>query len=164
MKKIPLTQGQFALVDDADFEDLSKVDWFACKRKYGFYAARYSGREFLMMHRVILDAPFGVEVDHKNGDELDNQRLNLRRATKQQNARAFRNLKKDKSSKYRGVSWERQTRRWKAQITLSGKTTTIGRFDVQMKAALAYDKEALHHFGEFAHVNFPDLTKFETLA
>lgn len=164
MKTIPLTQGQFALIDDPDFEALSKFKWFACKRKHGFYAARYEGRKFIMMHQEILQVPKGIEVDHKNGDELDNQRDNLRAATKQQNARAFRTLNKNKSSKYRGVSWEQQTRKWKAQITISGKTTSIGRYDVQMKAALAYDQAALRHFGEFVHLNFPDLTSAKVVA
>lgn len=92
MKEIPLTQGKVALVDDEDFELLNQLNWYAYKNKTGnYYAVRnYSAekgkRKIILMHREIMDAPKGIQVDHRNGDGLYNQKENLRLATHQQNS------------------------------------------------------------------------------
>ncbi len=88
-KRWPLTRGYVALIDDADFERLVRYDkpWFASVRPDRVYAARDAHDARLYLHRWLLEAPRGIEVDHRNGDGLDNRRLNLRLATRGENAR-----------------------------------------------------------------------------
>src|SRR6185369_4370410 len=91
MKEIQLTQGKVALVDDEDYEGLSAFTWHAyCNQNGGWYArssslSRKNGGKHLWMHRLILNCPNGKQVDHKDGDGLNNQRYNLREATQAQN-------------------------------------------------------------------------------
>lgn len=91
MKEIPLTQGMVAIVDDEDHLRLSKYKWYARRSINTFYARcslrRIKGkpRPYLIMHRVILNAPAGLEVDHKDGNGLNNTRANLRLVTRRQN-------------------------------------------------------------------------------
>lgn len=93
MKTIPLTQGQFALVDDADYEWLSRWKWCVLFTDSVFYATRSRclsdapGSKTILMHREVLNAPDGFETDHINGDGLDNRRENLRLATHALNQR-----------------------------------------------------------------------------
>lgn len=167
MKTIALTQGQVTTVDDADFEALSKFKWCALKRKHTFYAVRGTPgvRNIkIQMHRQILGTPKGEYSDHRDGNGLNNQRHNLRVATKGQNAMSFQTLHFGKSSRFRGVCWREKRGKWEAYIKVDKTYRFLGRYGSEKEAAQAYDRAALHHFGEFAHVNFPDLTKFETLA
>lgn len=157
-KKIPLTRGFHALVDDEDYEYLSQHRWAVSINRKIHYAVRtlYIGRlhQTARMHRVILNAPNGILVDHVDGDGLNNTRANLRLAT---NAQNIRNSRKSGSrgSQYKGVSLHNQTGRWQVHITINGKVTHVGIFADEIEAALAYDKAAKKHFGEFARLNFP---------
>jgi len=93
MKAIPLTQGQKAMIDDKDYELVSHLKWHAIRIRRTFYAqSRLSTKpsKAVLMHRFILDAPSEMEVDHRNGDTLDNRRNNLRIATRPQNGRNLR--------------------------------------------------------------------------
>jgi len=87
MKQIPLTQGKFAIVDDEDFEYLNQWKWTAQKKPNGFYAYRTAGkpRKRIFMHALLVSVPEGMQCDHKNLDTLDNQKKNLRIATRSQN-------------------------------------------------------------------------------
>lgn len=168
MKTIPLTQGKFALVDDEDFEYLSQFYWQALKR--GINAAwhvkrtiaRFDKTKTVYMHQEIMPSPTGLEIDHKNGDGLDNQKKNLRVVTRLQNTRGYRRLRTGKSSKFRGVSWFKRNKNWRAQIgasplagRIARKMLHLGYFKCEEDAARAYDKKALELFGEFANLNFP---------
>jgi len=157
MKKIPLSQGKFALVDDEDFASLSKHNWFATKTKadYLFYAVRNRpGRSkgMIKMHREILGATHNKHVDHKDGDGLNNQKHNLRICDRYQNSQ---NSKKASSntSGFKGVYWDRS---WKAAIYAFGDKYFLGCFRSPEDAARAYDRAALKYHGEFARLNFPE--------
>lgn len=149
---IPLTQGQVALVSEQDYETLKQFKWYAnwVPAMNGFYALSTIDGRAIAMHRYILGC--GTEsVDHKNGDTLDNRRDNLRPCTDTQN-QGNRKLNANNTSGFKGVSWLKRKKRWRAAI---GKKE-IGMFLDKHDAARAYDKAAIEYFGEFARVNFPD--------
>lgn len=106
------------------------------------------------LHRVIMNAPPGVEVDHINGDTLDNRRCNLRFATSTQ--QKCNQRPRGGTSKYKGVGWHKRDRKWRAQITYHGKQISLGYFDGELGAAFAYDVAARILFGEFARLNFQE--------
>jgi hypothetical protein len=152
--KIPLTKGQFALVDERDFIRLSQWSWYALARPEGkgFYACR-TGRKRLgekhtiYMHAEIVGLP---EADHKNGDGLDNRNENLRKSSRSQN-QMNRGKDCDNSSGFKGVKEEKRRGGWYAR--LSGRY--LGYFRDKVDAAKAYDAAAKLAFGEFAKLNFP---------
>lgn len=156
-KKIPLTQGFYAVVDDEDYELLSKSSWYYLRG----YAATNSYNKVTRknyharMHRIILGVDKGIIVDHINRDRLDNRRQNLRTCTPSQNSA---NRKKTRgTSQYKGVSWLRKTKRWQVGLAKNGRWRYIGIFSDEKEAALAYDKAAKLAHGSFACLNFPTL-------
>ena len=157
MKKIPLTRGKVALVDDKDYEWLSKWRWRAMSPNGRcWYACRTvwaHGRSgILLLHRLILNAPHSKRTDHKNGNGLDNRRKNLRLATVMQNIANSR--QRVRAGRFRGVSWRDHASKWCAHIQVKGKSIHLGYFKKERDAATAYDAAALQHFGEFASTNF----------
>ena len=151
MKVIELTQYKFALVDDADYDALAAVKWCAQKDGHTTYAVRNSEGRTVLMHRVITAAPQGVQVDHINGDGLDNRRDNLRLCTHAENLRNQR--VKPHSSKYKGVYWDARDGKWQAQIRIDGRKKNLGYFTSELDAGRAYDEAAVKYFGEFARKN-----------
>lgn len=158
MREIPLTQGKFAIVDDADYPILSQYKW--CIN--GGYAARgyhHNGKLHIekMHHRILGHAPPGFIVDHINGNRFDNRRVNLRFITQQQNtfnsARKIPKLIGAHNSGYKGVTWRNDRNKWRATITKDGKRTYIGLFDTKFEAACAYNERALELFGKYARLN-----------
>jgi len=153
MKKIKLTKGFEALVDDEDFEFLNRHSWY--------YAHGYAVRTIydnnhksyqLRMHRLLIDTPNGFDTDHINRDRLDNRKSNLRVATRSQNvANTF--VEKQNRSGYKGVSWKKSNRKWCAQIRALNKVIHIGLYVNIKDAAKAYNEEAKKHFGDFAVLN-----------
>lgn len=165
MKMISLTRGQVAIVDDADHAELACHLWQAHRGPHDttWYAVRATvvdgHKTKLRMHRVLMGATRGVEVDHRNGNGLDNQRLNLRLATGSQNQRhRIRPTRPKMASSFKGVSWEAQWKRWRARILVDGKRIHLGTFRSEIEAAKTYDAAALRHFGEFAAPNFKEIT------
>lgn len=157
MKTILLTQGKFALVDDEDYESLLQFNWCAAKtgrRVYAVTRVRGVGGKWttLSMHRFLL--PDSKEVDHRNGDGLDNRRKNIRAATGQENQRGFKRKKIGASSQFRGVHWHKGGNKWQALIKISEKRSHLGLFVDEEDAARAYDAAAKKFFGEFANLNF----------
>ncbi|RPJ50986.1 MAG: hypothetical protein EHJ95_06095 [Methanobacteriota archaeon] len=141
-KEILLTQGRVTIVDDEDFLFLNKFKWhISGHKKYSRYAVRnYKiGEKWFeqKMHRIILDAPIGFQIDHVDGDGLNNQKENLRVVTSRQNQQNWVNFKK-KSSSHPGVSWDNKDKRWKAQIRISGVLNRLGAFVKEEDAFLAY--------------------------
>lgn len=158
--QIHLTRGLVALVDPEDYEWLSEYTWHAKRSEGRFYAGTVIDGEPVSMHRLIMDPPPGMSVDHKNNSTLDNHRENLRLVTRAQNryntrpSRKLRPNGRPKSSQYLGVS--RYGDRWKAKITHDGHRYVIGLFDDEIEAALARDAKARQLHGEYAWLNFPD--------
>lgn len=156
MKYIPLTQGKFAIVDDEDYEELSKYKWHLSKLSI-FYARKtrkYESGKFstISMHRYLLNAQKGMFVDHINGNGLDNRRSNIRICTQKENNRNMRIGKKNKSG-YKGVSWATDAQKWRAFIYVEGKNINLGRFSDKEAAAGAYNEAAKKYHGEFASLN-----------
>lgn len=157
MKVIYLTQGKIAIVDDEDFEKLSQYKWFAHNDKNFrlWYVMRKAGSKHLYMHRVVLNVPKDLEIDHINGDGLDNRKSNLRICTRQENTR---NKRKGKgTSKYKGVYWNKKVRKWHTQIVVNHRRIYLGLFEDEREAALQYDVFAEKYFGGFAKPNLPNL-------
>ena len=156
MKRIPLTQGLYVLVDDEDFEYLNQWNWYAHKQGNTYYAKRTTGKDYKViivhMHRVISNVPTNKIVDHVDGNGLNNQKDNLRVCNKAQNG-MNRPKQNNNTSGYKGVGWDKSRNKWKAQITLDGKNRLIGRFENLQDAARAYNNEAVKLHGEFAHLN-----------
>lgn len=156
-KEIMLTKGMIALVSVEDYQHLSQFKWHAKFDGTNWYAARNSPwvdgkRKPIPMHRVILNAPDGLEVDHRDGNGLNNQRDNLRLATHAKNKCNAR-LQVNSTSGYKGVSWHKKTKKWQSRITSDGKLIYLGIFDTAIDAARAYDAAALRYHGEYARIN-----------
>jgi hypothetical protein len=148
VKEIQLTQGRIAFVDDEDYERLIQWKW-----RYERYAICEVNGRVTKMHRLILDAPEGVEVDHCNNNKLDNRKANLRLATRSLNE-ANKPKRSGTVSHYKGVTWH--SSKWRAKIKRNGETHYLGHYDSEIDAAKAYDRAAREAFGEYARLNFPD--------
>ena len=158
-REIELTQGKFAVVDSADCEWLSKFKWHAHERGRTWYARRAASTKTVFMHRAILeyhgsDLTSG-EVDHVNGDGLDNRKSNLQIVSHAENIRKSR-VQKNNTSGFRGVSWHKGDRRWQAFVEVDNIRKYLGSFKNKIDAALAYDQAAKKYFGRFATLNLPD--------
>jgi len=157
---IPLTQGKFALIDEQDADLVVPFKWCANQIGNTFYAVRNSPRvdgkrTTILMHRVILNAPPGMGVDHINGNGSDNRRQNIRICTTSQNMSNQR-TREGFTSQFKGVCWDKHRNKWRACIRTDGKTIHIGYFIEETEAAVAYDASARDLFGEFARLNFGD--------
>lgn len=169
MKKIPLTRGQFAIVDDIDYERLSAYKWHAREAPRTWYAGRSINkpglpRRSVLMHREVLGAAKGVGVDHINHNGLDNRRSNLRLATQKDNSRNQRKGKRA-SSCFKGVYVMKGAKRNRYRACIRDgaqrpdgtySLRSLGCFESEGDAARAYDEAAAQSFGEFAALNFPE--------
>jgi hypothetical protein len=158
-RAIPLTQGKYALVDEADYADLIRHSWSANRNRSGynghhdtFYAVRSKPGQTIRMHRQIMDAGPDQVVDHINHNGLDNRRSNLRLCSIAENARNTQGWR-SRSSRYKGVSYRRRSDKWRAAITYKQKQFSLGEFDSETDAARAYNAKARELFGEFAYLN-----------
>ncbi|WP_058189836.1 HNH endonuclease [Terracidiphilus gabretensis] len=164
MKEISLTKGYVALVDDRDYDVLMRLaPWHAHKAPRTFYAVHSyydgGGREAprirkLLMHHVIMGRKFGGrDVDHKDGNGLNNQRSNLRWSTRSQN-RANSAKARNGANKYKGVHFLTRLGKFQAYIGSKPKRY-LGVFRSEEEAASAYDRAAIDLYGEFACLNLP---------
>lgn len=152
MKKIGLTRGLYALVDDEDYEYLNQWKWCAMKNRKRFYSMRVvwgDKPKTILMHRLIMNTPKGMEVDHIDHNCLNNQKNNLRNCKPEQNQ--MNRLARGRS-KYLGVSYKKKY--IVAQIKHNYKTIYLGYFKSEEDAAMAYDNKARELFGEYANLNF----------
>jgi hypothetical protein len=105
------------------------------------------------MHRFIINAPFGVQIDHINGNKLDNRRSNIRMATVQKNAFNRKKPKGKCTSQYKGVFKRKDLNKWETRIKINNKSIYLGTFVDEVDAAKAYNQAARKYFGEFARCN-----------
>lgn len=153
MKKISLTQGKVALVDDIDYEYLNQWKWCASRNSNTFYAQRRIRKDggkwtTTSMHQVLAKRlSFKHQADHINGNGLDNQRSNLRDSTNKQN-QENRGVPNNNTSGCKGVHWYKRYSKWQSRICHNGERIHLGYFDsleYAMKARLeAEDKYFTH--------------------
>ena len=157
MREIQLTQGKSTYVDDDDYDRLSQFKWHVYQAKNGVWYAKRSMRgNTIYMHREVLNLPIkkgsGKEVDHIDRNGLNNQKYNLREATRPQNVVCGR-IRSNKSG-YRGIR-QIYGGKYIARIGVRGERLYIGLFNTAESAARAYDQYAIEIYGEFAVLNFP---------
>lgn len=148
-KQIPLTDGKFATVDHQDFVSLAGLTWHCTSQ------GRAATGRTNYMHKVIA-AQMGIvgEVDHIDGNPLNNRRSNLRGCTRSQNL-ANSPKCRGSTSQYKGVHWSESHLGWVAQIKQNGKMKYLGQFGSEVEAAVCYDQAAKEKYKEFARLNFP---------
>lgn len=160
MKEIELTKGYVAIVDDEDYEWLSRYSWHAvCNMPYAAMRKSKYGK-YYYMHRMILEKALGniakKHVDHINHNTLDNRRENLRLCSPSENLRNSKKSDDSATSKYKGTSYINtpgRRKRWRAYINIDGKQKHLGHFMTEKEAALEYNKAASDLFGDFANLN-----------
>jgi hypothetical protein len=153
MRKITLKCGSVILVDNDDYKELVKFKWLKTIHGYASSSLGAGRREY--MHRLVLNAKPGQEIDHINGNKLDNRKENLRVVTRSQNAR---NMKphKDGSSKYKGVYWDKTRKSFRVQVCSFGKRYYGGSFKDEKEAGRKYNELAIKIHGEYAYLNEVD--------
>lgn len=163
VREIALPTGETAVVDAADWPLVCGYRWYAFSGPWTTYARARIGtqdsgrRRYAYLHRLLLGAGVGEQVDHIDHDGLNNRRANLRIATCSQNAGNSRR-RSDNKSGYKGVSWYARSGKWWACIRRDGKTRHLGYFSDPWDAAMAYNVAAREVFGEFAYVNVRQTT------
>jgi hypothetical protein len=153
------THGTFkVLIDVEDWERVNNHRWSVAKgRNDLIYFETKSNEDHRYLHRFIMDAAKGVLVDHRNpADTLDHRKTRLRVVTNKQNQHNRRSWRtRETSSVFKGVSWNKDMRRWQAHIMVDQRSMYLGTSDSEIGAAHLYDAAAIKHFGEYAHLNFP---------
>jgi len=154
--EIVLSCGKVTKVDSEDYPFLAQFIWHKYHHSAHTFCVGRPGPKkgrtptTVYLHRVLLNAKKGEEVDHINHDPLDNRRANLRLCSHWENA-LNRRANYNSVSRFKGVSAKRE--KWRARITFRGRQMSLGSFDTKEQAALAYNKAAAEHFGAFAYLN-----------
>lgn len=156
MKEIRLSNGEIALVSDEDYDFLNQWSWSKNSKHVVRGTSSNYVQECITMHQEVAQR-MGMqdvgEIDHKDRNRLNNQRENLRPATRSQN-QANAGLRKDSTSSFKGVSFHVRLNKWQARLQRGKTRLHLGYFSTPEKAAQAYDRAARRHFGEFARTNF----------
>lgn len=150
MKRIPLTQGYFAIVDNCNYNWLNQYKWSVCNQNGFLKAVSWVHGKNVSMHRLIMNPPKGMDVDHINHDALDNKLNNLRVCTRSQNC-CNQKPRVGTSSHFKGVTFNKKCQKWVAQITKNGKYHWIGSRESEIEASELYNEKAKELFGEFAY-------------
>ena len=139
-------------IDNDDFYKIKDYKWSVYKYGINYYASTSDKNKTIYMHRLIIDPPENMDVDHINNNGLDNRKDNLRICTRAQNSR---NKRKgiSKYSDYKGVSYNKRAKSYIAQIKYNYNCIFLGYFKNEIEAAKAYNKKAIELFGEFAKIN-----------
>ncbi len=146
MRRIPLTQGKVALVDDEDYEYLNQWKWWYLRVGY---AATRINNEYTYMHRFLISTPKNFYTDHKNMNKLDNRKSNLRIVNNSLN-NFHKGAQSNNTSGIPGVAWDKANNKWIAQIMINRKNKKIGRYILKEDAIKARKESELKYFGEFA--------------
>ena len=151
MKEIKLVNNKgIVLVDDKDYETLSHHKWYLLNSKNKKYAITSIDSLTKLMHRIIMKEPKDLQIDHIDGNGLNNKKENLRIVTSSQN-NMNRSKFKNSISKFKGVQFENN--KWRSRIRLNKKLYHLGMFENEIDAAKAYNKAAKKLFGEYAKLN-----------
>ena len=143
---ILLTKGKTALLDFQDWVNVFQFSWCA---DWSYAAAKIKGKK-INLHKYLTGYK---EVDHANQNPSDNRRTNLRDSTHAQNNMNKPKQKGNYSSQYKGVSWDKKKKHWRADIKKNRRNRTLGYFSSEIAAAQAYNEAATKYFGEFAYLN-----------
>lgn len=153
MKEITLSRNKTTVVDNENFDELSKYKWYFD----GYYAVRNektrkNKTKIILMHRQIMREPKGKRIDHEDGNGLNNQKYNLRLCSHAEN---MRNSKKpiNNTSGYKGVHFNKKAKKFQAYISVDNKNKHLGLFNNPIDAALAYNNAAKKLHGKFANLN-----------
>jgi len=159
MKEIQLTQGYVALIDDEDYDMVNFFSWRVMIRKTNIYVGTQACRinkkaVTMLLHQLVLhNTPEGYEIDHIDGNALNNQKSNLRIVTHTQNMKNTRKSSGGVTSKYKGVFKPSGVRKYKVLITVDKKVIYLGYYKDELEAARVYNEAALKYFGEYAKIN-----------
>lgn len=150
MKKIKLTKGQFAIVDDKNYEYINQFKWYLSGRGYAMREVQKNKKvNKIYMHRVINNTPNNLLTDHINRNQLDNRAKNLRSCTTLQNCQN-RKRYSNNTSGYKGVSFNKPDGKWRAYIRILGKLKYLGGFSTPQEASSIYNITAKEYFGVFS--------------
>jgi hypothetical protein len=148
MKEIDLPHNQVALVDDEDYERCKNIKWHMGAKGY------VMSNKGVYLHRFIMNTPKGLDTDHIKGNKLDNRKSKLRVATRSQNnVNKGKSSKNAKSSKFKGVCWDKNRERWMAFTTYKNRFISFGRFDNELEAARIYNDKIIKYYKGFAKLN-----------
>ncbi|PAD91652.1 HNH endonuclease [Shouchella clausii] len=141
------------MVDEEDYKYLSQFNWKLSNRGYAARNINRKGEQStILMHRLIMDNPKGMVVEHKDRNPLNNQKSNLRICTQADNTRNVA-LSKTNTSGYKGVTWHKRRNKWQVNIRYDGKMRYLGLYDNKHIAARVYNLWAKDIFGDFAWLN-----------
>ena len=153
MKSLTLKCGSVVTVDDADFDSVARFSWHLSYNGYAIRRERTpTGKRVIYMHREIAGHEWPGDIDHADGNKLNNSRSNLRNASRTLN-NANSKPRTGCSSQFKGVAWVRRYGKWWAYINHSGRRRHLGYFDDEIEAAKAYNAAAVELFGSFARPN-----------
>jgi hypothetical protein len=147
MKEIVLTKGKTTLVDDEDYILFSVFPWHVSNHPPIAYNNTLGA-----LHRCIMNTPQGMEVDHIDGNQLNNQKYNLRNCTRIENCRNKKHNKRNTTG-FKGVTYAEGSDHYRSMITVNYKHIHLGCFDIAEEAAIAYNEAAKLFYGEFANTN-----------
>ena len=156
--RILLTRDKVTVINFTDYPLVKYHRWWTSNIGDKFYACAYIDGRQVSMHQWIMGRAEGCEIDHKDNDGLNNRRSNLRVCTHSNNMRSRQKNKEGVgyTSKYKGVSWHKEARKWRAKIVVDDKYIHLGFYRYEIVAATAYDIAAKEYFGEFAMLNFKE--------
>lgn len=147
---VPLTCNKEVMIDAEDLPFIGQWNW--CY--HNEYAIRNNAKGELptqvFMHRILNKTPNGFDTDHVDRDKLNNRKCNLRTCTRSQNKK---NCSPRGVSKYVGVSWINEIKKWRVSIRINGKKTHVGSYANELEAAKAYNDAASFFYGEYASIN-----------
>lgn len=152
-----IVKGKTVLFDWVDAAIVNSRKWTLLSGRGGEYVASKQGNKWTFLHREIMEPGEGIVVDHINGNKMDNRRLNLRSATREQNTwnRKIQGGMAPNKTGWIGTFYNKKNKRWFSAISSKGKSIFLGTFDCAEDAARAYDKKARELRGEWAKLNFP---------
>lgn len=153
VKKIPLPNGEFAMVDDEDYERVNRHFWYVMNGDSGASVlTSIDGKERTLGQYILEDIPQGKVVIRLNTKRFDFTKRNLR-VIKPREINHYRKGVRNSTSKYKGVSFEKFTGKWKAQLVVNGVKVISKRFNSEEEAALAYNEAVKKHLPKGAYLN-----------